>query len=82
MVNFRAIPNAFTDITDTAPTVEQIDMYTSGFFFPYFGPTLYIIITAKTATAKQKKRNPSMTVSYAIDWIFKREVHTRLDCKV
>ena len=25
-VNFKAIPNAFTDITDTAPTVEQIEI--------------------------------------------------------
>lgn len=25
-VNFKAIPNAFTDITETEPTVEQIEM--------------------------------------------------------
>lgn len=39
-VNFTAIPNALTDITDTDPTVEQIDRYMRGFFFPYFGATL------------------------------------------
>lgn len=36
-VSFTAIPNAFTDMTETPPTVEQIDRYIRGFFFPYFG---------------------------------------------
>ena len=38
-VNLTAIPNAFTDITDTEPTVEQIEIYTNGFFFPCVGAT-------------------------------------------
>ena len=33
-VNLTAIPIAFTDITDTDPTVEQIDRKIRGFFFP------------------------------------------------
>lgn len=39
-VSFTAIPNALTDITDTEPTVEHMDMYMSGFFLPYIGPIL------------------------------------------
>ena len=33
-VSFRAIPNALTDMTVMDPTVEQIEMYISGFFLP------------------------------------------------
>jgi hypothetical protein len=33
-VSFNAMPNALTDMTDTEPTVEHIEMYTSGFFLP------------------------------------------------
>lgn len=39
-VNFSAIPNAFTAMIETDPTVEQIDIYISGFFFPGCGATL------------------------------------------
>jgi hypothetical protein len=38
-VSLRAIPKALTDMTDTEPTVEQIEMKISGFFFPYMGAT-------------------------------------------
>jgi len=41
------------DMTDTEPTVEQIEIYTSGFFLPYIGAILYIMTAAKTATMKQ-----------------------------
>lgn len=51
------MPNAFTDITETEPTVEQIEMKTRGFFFPWTGATRYIMIVEKIATAKQYKRN-------------------------
>lgn len=62
-VNFTAMPIALIDMTDTDPTVEQIEMKIRGFFFPYIGATRYIMTTAKTATAKQKMRNPSSPVS-------------------
>lgn len=39
-VNFRAIPKALTDMTDTDPTVEQIEMKMRGFLFPCFGAIL------------------------------------------
>ena len=39
-VNFKAIPKALADITDTDPTVEQIEMNIKGFFFPCFGAIL------------------------------------------
>ena len=39
-VNFKAMPKALTDITDTDPTVEHIDINMSGFFFPCFGAIL------------------------------------------
>jgi hypothetical protein len=58
-VNLTAIPIALTDMTDTDPTVEQIERKMRGFFFPCTGATRYIITTAKTATVKQKMRNPS-----------------------
>lgn len=34
MVNFKAIPNALIDITETEPTVEHIERYIKGFFLP------------------------------------------------
>jgi len=52
-VSFKAIPNAFTDITDTEPTVEHMEIKIRGLFFPYFGAILYIMTKAKTATAMQ-----------------------------
>lgn len=39
-VSLRAIPNALIDMTETDPTVEQMDKYIRGFFLPYFGATL------------------------------------------
>jgi hypothetical protein len=39
-VNFKAMPKALTDMTDTDPTVEHIDMYMSGFLLPYMGAIL------------------------------------------
>ena len=57
-VNLTAIPKALTDMTETDPTVEQIERYMRGFFFPYRGATRYIMMIAKMSTMKQKKRNP------------------------
>ena len=57
-VNLSAMPNALTDMTETDPTVEQIEMNTKGFFFPCFGATLYIITQENTATAAQYNKNP------------------------
>jgi hypothetical protein len=62
-VNLTAMPIALIDMTDTDPTVEQIEMKMRGFFFPCIGATRYIMTTAKTATAKQKMRNPRVSVS-------------------
>ena len=45
-------------MTDTEPTVEQIDMNINGFFFAYFGATLYIMTVEKTITIVQYKRKP------------------------
>ena len=45
-------------MTETDPTVEQIDMYIKGFCFPYTGATLYIMIDENTATAKQYNKKP------------------------
>ncbi len=59
MVSFRAIPNALTDMTDTEPTVEQIEIYIKGFRFPYVGDTLYIMTDEKRMTARQYKTNPA-----------------------
>jgi len=58
MVSFKAMPNALTDITDTEPTVEQIEIYIKGFLFPYVGETLYIMTDEKTMTARQYRTNP------------------------
>jgi hypothetical protein len=38
-VSFRAIPKALTDMTETEPTVEQIEIKIKGFFFPCIGAT-------------------------------------------
>jgi hypothetical protein len=52
-VNFNAMPNALTDMTETDPTVEQIEIKMSGFFFPCTGATRKIMTVEKIATARQ-----------------------------
>lgn len=52
-MSFRAIPKPLIDMTETDPTVEQMEMYMRGFFFPYTGATRYIMTDANTATKVQ-----------------------------
>lgn len=70
--NFSAIPNALTDMTETEPTVEQIEMYISGFRLPYFGAYLYIMTVEKATAAVQYSRKPiQMSVDSDVDaWGF------------
>lgn len=60
------MPKALTDMTDTEPTVEHIEMYTKGLDFPYFGPNLYIMRVANIATAAQYRRKPKALNSESV----------------
>jgi hypothetical protein len=64
------MPIALTDMTDTDPTVEQIERKMSGFFLPYNGATLYIMTTAKTPTIRQKMRNPATIIRHQLSPTF------------
>ena len=53
MVSFTAMPNALIAMMEIEPTVLHIEMYTNGFFLPYFGAILYIMTNAKMETMAQ-----------------------------
>jgi hypothetical protein len=47
------MPNALMAMIEIDPTVLHMEMYTNGFFLPYFGAILYIMTNANTETMAQ-----------------------------
>lgn len=53
------MPKPLIAMIDMDPTVEQMLMYTMGFFFPYTGAILYIMTSANINTIVQYVRKPA-----------------------